>query len=244
MRVSISFRRAASLAGLGAVLLANIAARFGNVGGGVPSPFEAPAGDIAAYYADHSTPSAVSGYLYGLAAICLVVFSVAVWDRLGDSGVSEARSWALVGMAGSAVYAALLLLLALLQLALVGVALRDSASEQVIAGLAIVWAVAAAMLVPGSVPLLLGFGMAARRSGAFSGLLSSFALIGAALGVAPPPEVLGPLSPALASFFFVLSEFQPWMLVFWALGTAFVLRRPVTKSRHADEVPATGEAGG
>jgi hypothetical protein len=243
LRKFVSFRKTASLAGIASVVLANVAARFGNAGGGVPSPFDAPAGEIAGYYADHRTFTSVSAYLYGLAAITLVVFAVAVWDRLCNPGPAPARSWALVGMAGTAVYAVLLFLLALLQLALAGLTLRDAASGQVFAGLAVVWAVVAAMLVPGSVALLLGFGMAARRSGAFSGLLTNLALIGAALGVVPPPEVLGPLSPALASFAFVLSELQPWMLVLWALGTAWVLRRPAERAEE-QAVGATGEAGG
>jgi hypothetical protein len=220
-----------------------VAARFGNAGGGVPSPFEASAGDIAGYYADHSTSLSISAYLYGLSAISLVVFAVAVWDRLCNPGPPEARSWALVGMLGTAGYAVLLLLLALLQLALAGLTLRDSASGQVFAGLAVLWAVAAAMLVPGSVALLLGFGMAARRSGAFSRLLSNLALIGAGLGVVPPPEVVGPVSPVLGSLSFVLSELQPWMLVLWALGTAWVLRR--TEAAELDERRlSTDEAGG
>ena len=245
MRKSISFTKAAWLSGLATVVLANVAARFGNAGGGVPSPFDARPGDVAGYYADHSTFTATSGYLYGLAAVCLVIFSVAVWDRLCRRERSEARLWALVGMTGAAIYAVLLLILGLLQLALVGVALRDGASSQVVTGLAVVWAGAAVLLVPGSVPLLLGFGMAARRSGAFSGLLCFFALCGAALGVLPPPEVLGPLSPVAANLAFVLSEAQPWMLVFWVLGTAFVMRRTEIQAEQGEEaIAAAGDAGG
>jgi hypothetical protein len=243
LRRSPSFRSTASLAGVASVVLANVAARFGNAGGGVPSPFEAPAREIAAYYADYSTFTSVSAYLYGLSAVGLVVFAVAVWDRLCNPGPAEARSWALVGMVGTAGYAVLLLLLALLQLALAGLTLRDAASSQVFAGLAVLWATAAVMLVPGSVALLLGFGMAARRSGAFSGLLSNLALLGAALGVVPPPEVLGPVSPVLGSLSFVLSELQPWMLVLWALGTAWVLRRTDVAGREEQQL-STGEAGG
>ena len=224
MRRQISFSKSVPLAGLGSVLFAYSAARFGNAGGGVESPFEAPAGNIADYYLDNSTFTAVSAYLYGLAAICLVVFAAGMWRRLTEAG-EEAGAWAAVGLAGSAVYAVLLLLVSFLQLAMVGLVHRDGFSSEMVAGLAILWAVAVTLLVPGSVPLLLGFGMAVRRSGAFSGLLANFALGGALLGLSPPPEVIGPLSPAVASLFFVLSELQPWLLVFWLLGTAFVIRR-------------------
>ena len=213
------------LAGLGAVLFAHSAARFGNAGGGVASPFEAPAGEIAGYYLDHSTFTSVSAYLYGLAAICVIIFGTGMWRRLCDTGAEDADSWALVGLAGSAVYAVLLLLTSLLQHGLVGLVHRDGFSREMVAALAILWAISAALLVPGSVPMLLGFGMAIRRSGAFSGLIANFALGGAILGLVPPPEVVGPMSPAAASLFFVLSELQPWFLVFWMLGAAFVIRR-------------------
>lgn len=225
MSRQISFSKSVPLAGLGAVLFAHFAARFGNVRGGPPSPFDAPAGRIGDYFLEQSTFQSVSAYLYGLAAICLVVFGAGMWRRLCDAGHEEARSWAIVGLAGSAVYAVLLLLVGLMQLGLVGLVHRDGFSPEMVAGLAILWAVTVTLLVPGSVPLLLGFGMAIRKSGAFSGLLANFALIGAVLGVLPPPEVVGPLSPFLGSLSFVLSEAQPWMLVFWMLGTAFVIRR-------------------
>lgn len=224
MSRQISFNKSVPLAGLGAVLFAYSAARFGNAGGGVVSPFEAPAGDIAEYYLDHSTFTSVSAYLYGLAAICLIVFGAGMWRRLNGTE-EEAGAWAIVGFAGSAVYAVLLVLVGLLQLSMVGLVHRDGFSSEMVAGLAILWAVTVTMLVPGSVPLLLGFGMAIRRSGDFSGLLANLALGGALLGLLPPPEVIGPLSPVVASLFFVLSELQPWLMVLWMLGTAFVIRR-------------------
>lgn len=233
MSRQISFSKSVPSAGLGAVLFAYSAARFGNAGGGVESPFESPAGNIAEYYLENSTFTAVSAYLYGLAAICLIVFATGIWRRLTGSG-EQAGAWAIVGLAGSAVYAVLLLLVSLLQLAMVGLVHREGFSSEMVAGLAILWAVAVTLLVPGSVPLLLGFGMAIRRSGAFSGLLANFALGGALLGLLPPPEVIGPLSPVVASMFFVLSEFQPWLLVFWILGTAFVIRR--SEKTREDEV--------
>ncbi|MEX0789929.1 MAG: hypothetical protein WD178_04055 [Actinomycetota bacterium] len=231
------------LAGLGAVLFAHFAARFGNVAGGAPSPFDAPAGEIAGYFVDQSTFQSVSAYLYGLAAICMVVFGAGMWTRLCGSAAEEARSWAIVGLAGSGVYAVLLLVISLVQLALVGLVHRDGFSPEMVAGLGVVWAISVTLLLPGSVPLLLGFGMAIRRSGAFSGLLASFALGGAILGLLPPPEVIGPLSPAVASLFFVLSELQPWLLVFWVLGTAFVIRRsdrPVEDDDLQDSEPSNG----
>ncbi|CAN5848194.1 hypothetical protein BH23ACT12_BH23ACT12_24270 [soil metagenome] len=231
MSRQISFSKSVPLAGLGTVLFAYCAARFGNAGGGVDSPFQAPAGEIAGYYLENSTFTSVSAYLYGLAAICLVVFAAGMCRRLSGSG-EEPGAWAIVGLAGSAVYAVLLLLVGLLQLGIVGLVHRDGFSPEMVAGLAILWAVAASLLVPGSVPLLLGFGMAIRRSGAFSGLLATFALGGAILGLLPPPEVIGPLSPVLASLFFVLSELQPWLLVFWVLGTAFVVRRSDRPAEH------------
>jgi len=237
----ISLNRSTPVAGLGAVLFAHFAARFGNAGGGVPSPFEATGGDIAGYYTANSSFTAVSAYLYGLAAICLVLFAAGLWSRLVTVQSHDAHGWSMVGLVGTAIYVALLLALSLMQLALLGVAHREPGSEM-IAGLAIVWAVSVALLVPGSVPMLLGFGMAGRRSGRFSGLLTGFALAGAALGLAPPPEVIGPLSPAAASLFFVLSEFQPWLLVFWILGTAFVIRRSeLPVKSEAEGEPATAE---
>lgn len=238
MSRQISFDKSVPLAGLGAVLFAHFAARFGNVKGGSPSPFEASAGTIADYFSDQSTFQSVSAYLYALAAICLIVFGTGMWRRIFAAGSDDARSWAVVGLAGSAVYAVLLLLVALWQLGLVGLVHRDGFSPEMVAGLAILWAVTVTLLVPGSVPLLLGFGMAIRRSGAFSGLLANFALIGAILGVLPPPEVVGPLSPFLGSLFFVLSEAQPWMLVFWMLGTAFVIRRSDRPVGDQDLEPA------
>lgn len=238
MSRQISFNKSVPLAGLGAVLFAHFAARFGNVKGGVPSPFEAPAGEIAEYFLDQSTFQSVSSYLYGLAAICLIVFGAGMWRRLWDADHEDARSWAIVGLAGSAVYALLLLVVSLLQLGMVGLVHRDGFSPETVAGLAILWAVAVTLLVPGSVPLLLGFGMAIRKSGAFSGLLANFALIGAVLGVLPPPEVVGPLSAFLGSLFFVLSQAQPWMLVFWMLGTAFVIRRSDRPAQDEDLEPS------
>jgi hypothetical protein len=228
----ISFNKSVPLAGLGAVLFAHSAARFGNAGGGVASPFEAPAGEIAGYYSSHSTFTSVSAYLYGLAAICVLIFATGMWRRLSDTGAEDAGNWAILGLAGSALYAVLLFLIGLLQLGLVGLVNRDGYSKEMVAALAILWAISAALLVPGSVPLLLGFGMAIRRSGAFSGLIANFALGGAILGLLPPPEVVGPLSPAAASLFFVLSELQPFLLVFWMLGAAFVIRR---SDRPADD---------
>ncbi|HYN99075.1 MAG TPA: hypothetical protein VEU28_05325 [Actinomycetota bacterium] len=225
MSRQISFNKSVPIAGLLAVLLANIAARFGNVAGGPPSPFDAPANELAGYYLDSSTFQAATAYLFVLAAICVVVFSTGMWRRLSGSSGEESGCWAIVGLVGSAVYAILLLLVALLQLSMVNLVHREGFSPEMVAGLAILWAVTVTLLVPGSVPLLLGFGMAIRRSGAFSGLLANFALGGAVLGLLPPPEVIGPLSPGLASFFFVLTELQPWLLVFWMLGTAFVIRR-------------------
>lgn len=220
-----SFGKSVPLAGLGAVLFAHFAARFGNVAGGTPSPFDARAGRIADYYLEQSTFQSVSAYLYGLAAICVIIFGAGMWTRICDSHEGEARSWAMVGLAGSAVYAILLLVVSLLQMGLVALVHREGYSPEMVAGLATLWAIAVSLLVAGSVPLLLGFGMAIRKSGAFSGLLANFALGGAILGVLPPPEVVGPVSPFLTSLFFVLSEFQPWLLVFWMLGTAFVIRR-------------------
>lgn len=242
MSRQISFNKSVPLAGLGAVLFAHFAARFGNVKGGPPSPFDARAGRIADYFFDQSTFQSVSAYLYCLAAICVVVFGAGMWRRVCDADHDDARSWAIVGLAGSAVYAVLLVLVSLMQLGLVGMVHRDDFSPEMVAGLAILWAVAVTLLVPGSVPMLLGFGMAIRKSGAFSGLLANFALIGAILGVLPPPEVVGPLSPFLGSLFFVLSEAQPWMLVFWMLGTAFVIRRsdrPVEDDNLEPSQPAS-----
>lgn len=242
MSRQISFKKSVPLSGLGAVLFAHFAARFGNVRGGTPSPFDAPAGEIAAYFGDHSTFQSVSAYLYGLAAICVIVFGAGMWRRLCDTDHDDARAWAVVGLAGSAVYAVVLLVVSLLQLGLVGLVHREDFSPEMVAGTAILWAVTVTLLVPGSVPLLLGFGMAIRRSGAFSGLLANFALIGAILGLLPPPEVVGPLSPFLGSLFFVLSEAQPWMLVFWMLGTAFVIRRsdrPVEEDDLEPSEPAS-----
>jgi hypothetical protein len=232
------------MAGLGAVLFAHSAARFGNAGGGVASPFEAPAGEIAGYYLDHSTYTSVSAYLYGLAAICVIVFGAGMWRRLCDTGAEDAGTWAVVGLAGSAVYAVLLFLISLIQLGLVGLVHREGFSREMVAALAILWAISAALLVPGSVPLLLGFGMAIRRSGAFSGLIANFALGGAILGLVPPPEVVGPMSPALASIVFVLSELQPWFLVFWMLGTAFVIRRSDRPVEEDDDALETVETSG
>lgn len=238
MSRQISFSKSVPPAGLGAVLFAHFAARFGNVKGGMPSPFDAPADEIAEYFVEQSTFQSVSAYLYGLAAICLIVFGAGMWRRLCNADHEDARSWAIVGLAGSAVYALLLLVLSLLQLGMVGLVLREGFSPEMVAGLAVLWAVAVTLLVPGSVPLLLGFGMAIRKSGAFSGLLANFALIGAVLGVLPPPEVIGPLSAFLSSLFFVLSEAQPWMLVFWMLGTAFVIRRSDRPVEDADLEPS------
>lgn len=216
------------------MLLAYLAARLGNAGGGVPNPFEAPAGEVAAYYADRATFTATSGYLYFLAAVCLVVFAAGLRTRLAAPGENDIRGWATAGLAGAGLYAVLLVLVGLLQLALPGVAQREGA-EEFSAGLAVVWAMAVVALVPGSVPLLLGFGVAGRRSGLFSGMLSGLALAGALLGLVPPPEVVGPLSPAAASLVFVLSEFQPWLLVLWTLGAAFVVRRPEIAAGQAAE---------
>jgi hypothetical protein len=238
LKRQISLQKSVPLAGFGAVLFAHSAARFGNAGGGVASPFEAPAGEIAGYYLDHSTYTSVSAYLYGLAAICVIVFGAGMWRRLWDSGEEDSGTWAVVGLAGAAVYAVLLFLIGIIQLGLVGLVHREGFSGEMVGALAILWAVSAASLVPGSVPLLLGFGMAIRRSGAFSGLIANFALGGAILGLVPPPEVVGPMSPALASIFFVLSELQPWFLVFWMLGAAFVMRRsdrPVEEGGDAFE---------
>ncbi len=240
MNKEISLNRSTPLAGLGAVLFAHFAARFSNAGGGVPSPFEARAGEIAKYYTDNSTLTAVSGYLYALAAICLVVFTAGLWNRLFTAESKDVRAWTVVGLMGTAVYAVLVMIISVMQLALVGMAQREGASGMV-AGLAIVWAVSVALLVPGSVPMLLGFGMAGRRSGLFSGLLTGFALAGAALGLVPPPEVVGPLSPAAASLLFVLSEFQPWLLVLWLLGTAFVIRRSDLQAKDKPEPAAASE---
>lgn len=209
----------------------------------MPSPFEESAGKIVDYYADHSTYTSVSAYLYVLSAVCLIVFATGMWCRLSSQRSEEAGGWSIVGLAGSAVYAGLLFLLSLLQLSLVGLVNRDSASPETVAALAIIWAVTAVLLVPGSVPMLLGFGMAIRRTGEFSGLMANFALIGVVLGLLPPPEVVGPLSPAVASIFFVLSELQPWMLVFWMLGTSFVMRRTDRPVNEDDESLESSEPG-
>lgn len=224
MSRQIVFKKVVPISGVLAVLTAYFAARLGYAGGGVPSPFEAPAGEIVSYYRDYSTFTAVSAYLYALSAILLVVFAAGVWDRLSSSGPGDTRIWAIVGLAGGAVYALMLLLVSLLEFGLVGLAQRDDSAEA-LAGLSVLWVIATALLVPASVPMLLGFGMAYRRSGIFSGLLANFALMGVAFGLLPPPEVIGPVSPEAASVGFVLSQIQPWMLVLWMLGTAFVLRR-------------------
>lgn len=223
------------------MLSAYFAARFGNAGGGVPNPFEAEAGDISGHYAEHGTLIATSGYLYCLAAILLLVFAAGLTTRFRESAAEDARGWALTGLAGSAVYSVLLLLVGLLQLALVGMARREGAEDSV-AALAIVWAMSIVVLVPASVPLLVGFGMAGRRSGQLSGLLTGFALAGALLGLAPPPEVVGPLSPVAASLLFVLSELQPWLLVIWMVGTAFVIRRSLAES-EPEQLETVEEAG-
>ena len=222
------------------MLFAHFAARLGNAGGGVPSPFDAGAGQILGYYAGHSTLTSVSAYLFWLAAICLVIFSAGLWSRLHGSEANDTAGWALLGVAGTALYAAVLLLVGLIQLALVGMVQREGGAEAV-AGVAVIWAVSVALLAPASVPLLLGYGMAGRRSGSFSGLLTGLALTGAVLGLAPPPEVVGPVSSAVASGMFVLSQFQPWLLVFWLLGVAFVLRRSDSRAQ-ADRAAPREEA--
>lgn len=225
MTREFSAGRLTPVAGLTAVLFAHFGARFGNAGGGVPSPFEARASEISEYYAGHATFTAVSSYLYGLSVICLVVFAAGLWSRLSETGSPEVRAWSAAGLVGSALYSAIVLLLALVQLSLLGLAAREGSSPDVVAGFAVVWVFTAALLVPASVPLLLGFGMAGRSSGRFSGLITAFALIGAGLGLVPPPEVVAPAVPALAGLFFVLSELQPWFMVFWLLGVSFVIRR-------------------
>lgn len=229
----IAIKKAVPLAGVLAVLTAYFGARLGYAGGGVPSPFEAAAGEIVSYYREYATFTAISAYLYCLSAIFLVVFGAGVWDRLRSSESADVRTWAVVGLAGSAVYAVLLLLIGIIVFSLVGLAQRDGSAEA-LAGLSVVWATSAVILVPASVPMLLGFGMAYRRSKIFSGLLANFALIGVVLGLLPPPEVIGPASPPAANVAFVLSQLQPWMLVLWMLGTAFVLRRA--------QVPGLAEA--
>lgn len=224
-----------SVAGLCSVMFAHLAARLSNAGGGIPSPFEAPVEDIAGHLQDYAAFTAVSAYLYGLAAATLVVFAAGVWDRVTEGHSAQARTWAIVGLVGTAVYAVMLLVVGLLQLGLVGAVQRSGAALEMVAGLGILWASAVVMLVPASVPMLFGFGMAARQSKAFSGLLAGFALAGAALGLVPPPEAVGPMSPPLASVAFVLGEFQPWTIVLWVLGTAFVLRRSqATVTKDAD----------
>ncbi len=242
MSRQISLKNSTPLAGFGAVLFAYSAARFGNSGGGVPSPFDAPANQIAEYFVEQATFTSVSAYLYGLSAVCLVVFATGMWGRLSQ-GPGDGGAWAIVGLAGSAVYAGLLLLISLLQLSLVGLANRDTAPAETVAALAITWAITVVILVSGSVPMLLGFGMAIRRTQVFSGLMANFALIGVVLGLLPPPEVVGPLSPAVANIFFVFSELQPWMLVFWMLGTSLVMRRS-DKQASGDDDPATSEVPG
>ena len=245
MAKELSVNRLTPVSGLGAVLFAHFGARFGNAGGGVPSPFEAGGAEIAGYYSAHSTFTAVSSYLYALSVVCLVVFAAGLWHRLSTAGAPDARPWAMVGLTGTAVYSVLVLLLALIQLSLVGLSERDGSSPEMVAGLAVVWAFSAALLVPGSVPLLLGFGMAGRRGGLISGLLTTFAFVGVALGLLPPPEVAGPSSPPLAGLLFVLSELQPWFMVFWLLGVSFVIHRSERRPKgHPEPAPASGDAAG
>lgn len=239
----LSLAASTPLAGLLAVLCTYLAARFGNVAGGLPSPFDLPAEEVVAYLTDHVVFVTSSSYLLLLAAAFELIFAGGLHYRLKEFGSGEVSGWATVGLAGAGLHAGLMAVSGLLQSALAGMTFQQNPAESVVAGLAVTWIFTVVVLVPASVPMLAGFGMALRRSEGFSGLIAGLALWGAGLGLVPLPDLAGQLGPAPFSISFVLSQIQPWLLLLWILSTAFVLRRERVRASKAAEAKEGESAG-
>lgn len=232
MTSGTSFGRVAGWSGIAAALLHYAAGVLANARGGVPFPPAATAERIARYYLLNGRATFLAGYLYAVAAGLLLVFGVEAWSRLQRHS-EDAGCWSLTGLCGGVVFAASLVLLAMVDFALGALAGLPRPAVEIIASVSIVRNAVLIILGLAAVPFLTGFGIATVRAagtpGSFPRWLGWLAVAGAVCGLlAALPDIVALSSKAGAGLLSIFGEAQQLLILIWLLGTSASLLRAQT----------------
>lgn len=199
----------------------------GNAGGIPPSPFTTSGAGLASYYLENGQSNLGAALINMFGGILLAVFAAGLWDRVNESQDGRpAQGWAMVGLLGTGVFVAVLMVTSFIQISMTVMAGIDQPAVEALRGAAIMWNAGILAVGLAAVPLLFGFGMAGLAAPAYARWLAWAGLAGAASGVAGalPDAVAGP-APVLAAVFRLLGQAELLLLFMWVFAVALGFRK-------------------
>ncbi len=212
----MAFTRIAGIAGLAAAALMVAGGVLGNLGGMPPGP-GAPAAQVTSYYRTSGQATLFSAVANAFSAIALLL--LAGGFRMSLSARAQ-EGWTRLGFAGGGIFAAMLIVVSAIQLAL-----PASVSEPAAAvALATVWQAGVAMLGVSMVPLLVGFGVSAIQAESWPSWTGWIALVGAVAGSIG--SLAAALSGPVAGIASLLGFIQYPALFLWLVGSSLAITRP------------------
>lgn len=219
-------RRVAFWAGIFAPIFLLLAGIFGNVGGGSPSPFQAPVSELVTYYQENGQTTVISALLNLFGAILLAIFAAGLWQRFCDFDGQEARGWAILGLIGTGSFTAVLMVVGVIQISLAGLAGLDEPAAEGVHASAVMWNAGVLVIGLAAVPLLGGFSMAGLAAPAYGRWLAWTGLVGAGAGVfSALPDAVAPASVVAANLLSVIGQLELPILFLWLIGVSFGMNR-------------------